>query len=1074
MRWGLAVVVALGCRLATAQPRYRINHYEQLNNVVTQVNRIARDGQGMMWFATNDGLYRYDGYEFRNFKSHSGDGVNMPSNNISFMYANSEGGMWCIASKRVFLFDTKTYRFVDVLKDFEQCQGTSLRVKKLRTLPCGVTWLFTDDGRVLAVEDARPTESVKLMADYDADGDVTAVCDKKQRSWVLTSDCTLLYDAPTPQSFGQHCPPVRGGLSGGLRGDRGAMVAMAGCYRRILAADPIVWLLDDEGHLHYYDEQSRQIRPSGMLEHLLTKTGAPVTFDGMTLLTDGRIVLTKPGGGALLMARDGRSATVMAFKGQVRKVMEDGNGHLWIHGGDGRLSMSDMTGRVVQPVDGFQGEKCDLMRDKHGNVWFFSERGDAFYSDANRPGRLVRYEGDRMKGSISNTINDGQGGYWFIHNQHVCRLAFESPHYRRLPLEHSDQVRCVVADCDGRLLVGMRHSEAVAVFAPSGQRLGWLGSDGRISTGFTRFGAAIYSGYLAADGTLWLGSKEHGLFRLRRRLDGGFQVNRYYKDDGNRATTIPDNEVYCITADRQGRLWIGTHKGGLCCIADMKADEPRFLSADSGLEGARPLVGSSVRSLVLTPDDQLLVGSFGGLYIADIRRRDLRTLSFSNHQREADRAESLSSNSVTDVVLTSQGRYFVATGDGGINELLTTDLGADRWSFRHYNLTTGFPADNALSFIEYGGSLWIAMPGKLVELGLGDASQPVVNTFLTADAPHFSLCRPALLGTKGMVLGTDDGAVLVGFDELKQHSHVPLLVVTGVSKENSPVDYAAAHGDTIRLTAQERDLTIWFSALSYENTQQVAYAYRLTTDDGWHKSADKPWTYIGQSHSVSFSQMKPATYRMAIRSTDSNGAWCQNDRVLTIVVTPTFWETPWAVVLVLLIVAVVAAVVAYTLLYIRRISRQQRETMEKYLALLSEQQLSEGLRGGSVVEQQPEVSTTTVPAAAAVSEEDERLMERIMLFIEQHLADSDVTIDDMASAVAVSRSGLHRKVKSLVGTSPMDFLREARIRKASQMLRTTSKPVTQVAYECGFSDPKYFSKCFKASTGKTPTEYKNA
>lgn len=90
------------------------------------------------------------------------------------------------------------------------------------------------------------------------------------------------------------------------------------------------------------------------------------------------------------------------------------------------------------------------------------------------------------------------------------------------------------------------------------------------------------------------------------------------------------------------------------------------------------------------------------------------------------------------------------------------------------------------------------------------------------------------------------------------------------------------------------------------------------------------------------------------------------------------------------------------------------------------------------------------------------------------IGDSSITIDDMASAVAVSRSGLHRKVKHLVGTSPMEFLREARIRKAIQMLTESSKPVSEIAYLCGFSDPKYFSKCFKASTGQTPTEYKNA
>ena len=82
-------------------------------------------------------------------------------------------------------------------------------------------------------------------------------------------------------------------------------------------------------------------------------------------------------------------------------------------------------------------------------------------------------------------------------------------------------------------------------------------------------------------------------------------------------------------------------------------------------------------------------------------------------------------------------------------------------------------------------------------------------------------------------------------------------------------------------------------------------------------------------------------------------------------------------------------------------------------------------------------------------------------------------IGDMADATATSRTGLHRKMKSLLGVTPLDFIREARIRKACQML-SAGESVNDVAYACGFSNPKYFRKCFKDLTGKTPTEFKEA
>ena len=100
-------------------------------------------------------------------------------------------------------------------------------------------------------------------------------------------------------------------------------------------------------------------------------------------------------------------------------------------------------------------------------------------------------------------------------------------------------------------------------------------------------------------------------------------------------------------------------------------------------------------------------------------------------------------------------------------------------------------------------------------------------------------------------------------------------------------------------------------------------------------------------------------------------------------------------------------------------------------------------------------------------------MKRLMAFIEANIDNSDLRIADMASAVATSASGLQRKVKQAMGITPQDLLREARIKHACLLLKTTGKSIAEVAYACGFSDPKYFGRCFKASVGQSPTEYKN-
>jgi transcriptional regulator GlxA family with amidase domain len=102
------------------------------------------------------------------------------------------------------------------------------------------------------------------------------------------------------------------------------------------------------------------------------------------------------------------------------------------------------------------------------------------------------------------------------------------------------------------------------------------------------------------------------------------------------------------------------------------------------------------------------------------------------------------------------------------------------------------------------------------------------------------------------------------------------------------------------------------------------------------------------------------------------------------------------------------------------------------------------------------------------------MLQRIMAYVEQNLGNSDANVGDMAAAAATSRSGLQRKLRQAMGVTPQDLLREARLKHAYQLLRLTDKTVAEVAYACGFTDPKYFSRCFKQSVGQSPTEYKNA
>ena len=107
------------------------------------------------------------------------------------------------------------------------------------------------------------------------------------------------------------------------------------------------------------------------------------------------------------------------------------------------------------------------------------------------------------------------------------------------------------------------------------------------------------------------------------------------------------------------------------------------------------------------------------------------------------------------------------------------------------------------------------------------------------------------------------------------------------------------------------------------------------------------------------------------------------------------------------------------------------------------------------------------------SEEDEPaavslFITRFKEVVEARLEDSDVSVEDLAADMNLSRVQLYRKVKAISGSSPVELLRTARLNRAYQLLLTTDKSVSEVAYAVGFTAPSYFTKCFKEEYGMVP------
>ena len=102
---------------------------------------------------------------------------------------------------------------------------------------------------------------------------------------------------------------------------------------------------------------------------------------------------------------------------------------------------------------------------------------------------------------------------------------------------------------------------------------------------------------------------------------------------------------------------------------------------------------------------------------------------------------------------------------------------------------------------------------------------------------------------------------------------------------------------------------------------------------------------------------------------------------------------------------------------------------------------------------------------------DEQFLKKAVEVVETHYKDSEFSVEVFVEKMAVSRSLLHKKLSAIVDQSAGDFITHIRLKKSAELLKTRTFNISEIAYQVGFNDPKYFSRLFRRVYGVTPTEY---
>jgi AraC-like DNA-binding protein len=102
---------------------------------------------------------------------------------------------------------------------------------------------------------------------------------------------------------------------------------------------------------------------------------------------------------------------------------------------------------------------------------------------------------------------------------------------------------------------------------------------------------------------------------------------------------------------------------------------------------------------------------------------------------------------------------------------------------------------------------------------------------------------------------------------------------------------------------------------------------------------------------------------------------------------------------------------------------------------------------------------------------DDKFLQKASEIIQANLSNSEFSVEEFQQEMGYSKTQLYRKIKAITGQSASEFIRLIRLKKAALMLESDDAQIAQIAYETGFNSPAYFTKCFRETFGKTPSEY---
>lgn len=1002
------IVILLHLLTATLRADNRPSHISGHISAIPQlhqshISNLQQDGNGFLWFATWNGLIRYDGHTTHCFKPIQCSEGTIDSNRIYNIKISTTGDIWCVSSdNRLFFFSPDSFTFTNLSSAISQLDGR--KVKTLTPLKNGYTWVTMRDGTCARLNDTVPLSDIRyyLSPDNLVDGarTITAISlAENGDEWVLTDSGAFNY------------------TSG---------IIFPGRYRYVESLYKTTYLIASDGSV---------VRPAdGHRYSTPLPPGATVSY----VRTDGhRIVMASDRGIASVDTRDG--ATLRYTLSPSTYIFKDSRHRLWGFGPQPGVTMipDPATSRSSLIAPATDSDKSPV---KNPQLIFETAGGDillrptggvlSFYDETAGTLDDVTFStipsGCYDREAIKKYIADRTGNLWVLHAEGSDLINFDRRTFTHSPNSSRTETRALATDSHGRLWTSDR--------------------SGLLSCGVfsLRLPSPAYTISESPDGQIWVGTKGDGVYVLDPT---SAQAIRYNVTHLSRHATaesrrIHSDSIYAIAFDN-GLIWLGSYGGGLA----------RGKATDGGWQfdkvHSQP-DGMKIRSILPDRKGHLLIATADGLVTTDAPV-STRPSFFVNKFRNDEWG--LKGNDIMGLT-ECDGRYYACVFGSGLSRIDSDSLLTADMRFTTFELPPAAEAGQISTAITVGREIWIAAGSTLTRFSPADGGMHTVSCDTPSDHISFSEATPTLSDNGDIVLGTTDGVITFTPTLPSPSSSSLSPVVTGIQYQNDKRIIPLNNPASLVISPDRRSFTLLLSAMDYDGVRPASMRYRM-------EGLDAGWTYPhGPQPTATYSNIPPGEYELVIERENPDGSGSDTGRRISVSVTPTFTETVWFRLTIVFLLAILLLGLTAAIIYFKRM---RNALQRKYSLLMTVNSVSERLYRKTDADKKPTASTPR--------DDNSLFIEASLGFLNDNIDNVDLMVEDFARHLGMSRTTYYNRMKEAAGVSPVDFIRQMRIKRALKLLEEGKHTIAEVAYMTGFADPKYFSRCFKAEMSMTPTQY---